>query len=120
MSKKSYTDKYRGENIIVSPDNLVVKVNDGEIAVYPDVLYRMKIDGFLISRERDEEDHLKVIGKTEDGDIYISELTDDEMTDEEFDEYYIRKDIPEEDRFENNIDTSGDFESGFNKNLTSY
>ena len=119
MSKKSYTNKYT-KNIIASPDELVVKVNNGEIPVYPGVFYRMKKDGFLVSWERDEEDSFKVIGKTGDDDIYVSELTDDEMTDEEFDEYYIRKDIPEEDRFENNIDTSGDFESGFNKNLTSY
>lgn len=89
MSEKVYTDKYT-KNIIASPDELVVKVNNGEIPVYPGVFYRMKKDGFLVSWERDEEDSFKVIGKTGDGDIYVSELTDDEMTDEECNAYYAR------------------------------
>lgn len=94
MSKEPYVDKYC--NTTPSADDFAVKINEGEILVWPGVFYRMKTGGYLVSWERDVDDPVKVIGRTENGDIYVSELIDDEMTDEEFDSYYARKGITDE------------------------
>lgn len=114
MSKKPYVDKYC-KDITPPSDFFVIKINEGEIPVYPGVFYRMKTSGYLISWERDANDPVKVTGKTEDGDTYVSELTDNEMTENEYIAYYARKGINLDDvekEFSNNIPTKNDRPEG--------
>ena len=120
MSKEPYVDKCC-KDVTPPSDFFVIKINEGEIPVWPRVFYRMKTSGYLISWERDENDPVKVIGKTEDGDIYVSELTDDEMTDEEFDAYYARKGITDEtvEQLFSQVE-NGDNDALYNIHLRSY
>lgn len=70
--------------ILGGTDDLVIKINEGEIAVCTGEFYRLRRIGAFVKEYEDSEDTIKLYGVTVDGKIYVSEKDDFDKTDEEF------------------------------------
>ena len=68
--------------------NLVIKVHEGETVLSPGDFWRKKQNGFFVKMEEDKDDSIKLMGQDSNGNVFVSEKIDDEMSDIELKDYY--------------------------------